>query len=99
MESNDDRVTLAILNALNRIIAVDVALHSIMVDEADGVEGLESLQSHENDEIYKQSMRLLEKYVGRASNRQCVASRIRAKRAVIVLLANSLRKRQQVLKR
>jgi len=33
-----------------------------MVDEADGVEALEKLQEHEDEEVYMKALRILEKY-------------------------------------
>ena len=51
LETNDTSLTLTILSALNKILKVNSATHSILVDEADGISMLENLQSHESEEV------------------------------------------------
>lgn len=40
----------------------DVNLYAQMIDDAEGLEKIENLQSHDNNEIYKKAVRLLETY-------------------------------------
>lgn len=40
----------------------DVNLYAQMIDDAEGLEKIENLQSHDNNEIYEKAVKLLETY-------------------------------------
>ncbi|XP_076894875.1 importin subunit alpha-1a-like [Bidens hawaiensis] len=69
----DPRVVMVCLEGLENILMVgaaeknlgqsgDVNLYAQMIDDAEGLEKIENLQSHDNNEIYEKAMRLLESY-------------------------------------
>ena len=63
LKSSDKPLTLTILSALSNILSIGKDKnYAIMVDEADGVEALEKLQEHEDEEVYMKALRILEKY-------------------------------------
>lgn len=39
-----------------------VNVYAQMIDECDGLDKIESLQGHDNNEIYEKSMKMLERY-------------------------------------
>ena len=39
-------------------------LFAALIDEADGLEKIEALQNHTNNDIYEKAMRILEQYFG-----------------------------------
>lgn len=65
----DAKLVIVALEALESIMKGGVALQSSeeyinLVEEADGVEKLENLQEHENEEIYQKSVSIIENYFG-----------------------------------
>lgn len=69
---SDARIVTVALEGLENILKVGEAdrtdeapnLFAQYVDEADGLEKIESLQNHTNNDIYEKAMRLLETYFG-----------------------------------
>ncbi|CAH8306438.1 unnamed protein product [Eruca vesicaria subsp. sativa] len=69
----DPRIVMVCLEALENILKVgeavkssgltaDVNLYATMIEEAEGLEKIENLQSHDNDDIYQKAMKILENY-------------------------------------
>ncbi|KAM7277413.1 hypothetical protein ACFE04_019279 [Oxalis oulophora] len=69
----DPRIVTVCLEGLENILKVgeaqkslgnsgDVNLYAQMIDDAEGLEKIETLQSHDNNEIYEKSVKLLETY-------------------------------------
>lgn len=46
----------------NQGITGDVNVFAQMIDEAEGLEKIENLQSHDNNEIYEKAVKILESY-------------------------------------
>ena len=69
---SDARIVTVALEGLENILKVGEAdrtdeapnVFAQYVDEADGLEKIESLQNHTNNDIYEKAMRLLETYFG-----------------------------------
>ncbi|OUS48808.1 armadillo-type protein [Ostreococcus tauri] len=69
---SDARIVTVALEGLENILKVGEAdrtdeapnVFAQLVDEADGLEKIESLQNHTNNDIYEKAMRLLETYFG-----------------------------------
>lgn len=73
LESNDPAVQKLMLEALGNLLAAGEELgksakgdnvFTAAFDEAEGIDKLEALQEHENEEIYDAAVALLEKYFG-----------------------------------
>lgn len=69
----DPRIVTVCLEGLENILKVgeaeknlgrsgDVNLYAQMIDDAEGLEKIENLQSHDNNEIYEKAVKLLETY-------------------------------------
>lgn len=68
----DIRIATVCLEGLENILKVgetdktlaagDVNVFSQMIDEAEGLEKIENLQSHDNNEIYEKAVKILEAY-------------------------------------
>ncbi|GAB4841067.1 hypothetical protein Ancab_021812 [Ancistrocladus abbreviatus] len=69
----DPRIVTVCLEGLENILKVgeseksmgttgDVNVYAQMIEEADGLEKIESLQSHDNNEIYEKAVKILETY-------------------------------------
>ncbi|MFS7909247.1 putative importin-alpha, importin-beta-binding domain, armadillo-like helical [Helianthus anomalus] len=64
----DPRIVTVSLEGLENILKVgevetrDVNLYTQLIDDADGLEKIESLQSHDNNEIYQKAVKILETY-------------------------------------
>jgi len=73
---SDNKLILIVLEALENILAVGDQLvknrqeatntFTLLIEEAEGIDRLEALQSHENTQIYDKVVRLLENYFGAA---------------------------------
>ena len=69
LDVGDPKLVIVALEALESIMKGGVTLQSTeeyitLVEEADGVEKLENLQEHENEEIYQKSVAIIENYFG-----------------------------------
>ena len=49
---------------LSSVANVDVGVYTTFVDEAEGLDKLEQLQNHNNEDVYKKAMHILETYFG-----------------------------------
>lgn len=69
----DPRIVTVCLEGLENILKVgehdkaagatgDINVFAQMIDEAEGLEKIENLQSHDNNEIYEKAVKLLEAY-------------------------------------
>ncbi|KAK7274368.1 hypothetical protein RIF29_15453 [Crotalaria pallida] len=70
----DPRIITVCLEGLENILKVgeaeknivgntgDVNMYAQMIDDAEGLEKIESLQSHDNNEIYEKAVKILETY-------------------------------------
>ena len=69
----DPRIVTVCLEGLENILKVgeaekslgntgDVNLYAQMIDDAEGLEKIENLQSHDNNEIYEKAVKILETY-------------------------------------
>ena len=69
----DPRIVTVCLEGLENILKVgeaekslgntgDVNVYAQMIDEAEGLEKIENLQSHDNNEIYEKAVKILETY-------------------------------------
>jgi len=69
----DPRIVTVCLEGLENILKIgeaeksfgnagDVNLYAQMIDEAEGLEKIENLQSHDNNEIYEKAVKILETY-------------------------------------
>jgi importin subunit alpha-6/7 len=59
-----DALVLTALAAIEKLLALNVASALAIFDEANGIEALEELQDHENEQIYSKSIDLLIAYFG-----------------------------------
>lgn len=69
LKINDTKVVIISLEALENILTVgqkndNTNLYSSLIEEADGIDRLEELQNHDNEEIYQRSVRILETFFG-----------------------------------
>ncbi|KAI3712392.1 hypothetical protein L1987_70947 [Smallanthus sonchifolius] len=73
MQQNYPRIVTVYLEGLENILKVgeakknlgrsgDVNPYAQMIDDAEGLEKIENLQSHDNNEIYEKAVKLLETY-------------------------------------
>lgn len=67
LDVGEARLLLLAMEALNAILKSVSSGHELddiinLIDEADGIEKLEALQQHENEEVYQKSMQMIEKY-------------------------------------
>jgi len=63
----DSKIVMIVLDAIEKILEVGVKVgkdYASLVDEAQGIDGIEALQEHANDDIYKKSISIIEKYFG-----------------------------------
>jgi len=63
----DAKILTVVLGALEKVFAVGERLnknYALLFDEAEGIEHLEALQEHENEEVYEKSVLLLEQFFG-----------------------------------
>lgn len=64
---NDTKMLLVALDAINGILNLGMRLgkdYVSFVDECDGLSMIEALQEHENEDIYKQAVNIIETYFG-----------------------------------
>jgi len=67
LSAGDSKIVMIVLDAIEKILEVGVKIgkdYASLVDESDGIDGIEALQEHANDDIYKKSISLIEKYFG-----------------------------------
>lgn len=67
LDVSDTRIVIVALEALDSILKCGVNTNSIdeftaLVDEAEGIDKLENLQEHENEEVYNKAVRIIEQY-------------------------------------
>lgn len=69
--SPDPRIVTVCLEGLENILKVgdaekgdngDVNYFALLIDDAEGLEKIENLQSHDNNEIYEKAVKILETY-------------------------------------
>ena len=67
---SDTRITMVAMEAIENILKVGVRLGSVgeayprYLDEAGGIEKLEELQAHENEDIYEKALHIIDTYLG-----------------------------------
>jgi len=67
LSAGDSKIVLIVLDAIEKILEVGVRVgkdYTTLVDESDGLDGIEALQEHANDDIYKKSVAIIETYFG-----------------------------------
>ena len=65
----DEKTVTVILEGLGNMLAAAEKLGELdtlcaKIEECDGLDKIEALQSHENDEVYKKALRIIESYFG-----------------------------------
>ena len=64
---NDSKMILVALETIDNILKLGMKLgkdYISFVDECDGLAMIEALQEHENDDVYKQAIHIIEAYFG-----------------------------------
>ena len=61
---HDAKIVKVALETLEAVLKIDDIPGTVLIDEADGLDKIEALQQHENDEIYQQAVRIIETYFG-----------------------------------
>ena len=69
LDSADAKIIAVALEALEAILKTGEALNKVagyvsLVDESGGIDHIEGLQEHENDDIYEKAISIIEKYFG-----------------------------------
>ena len=64
LEVADSKIVKVALDTLEAVLKVEGLQGTVLIDEADGLEKIEALQRHENDDIYKHAVRIIETYFG-----------------------------------
>ena len=72
LEANDATMQKLMLDAMTNMMAAGkelgaskgVNVFAVAMDEAEGIDALEKLQEHENEEVYSKAVHLLEEYFG-----------------------------------
>jgi len=67
LTTNDSKIVMIALDALDKILEVGQRAdkdYVTMVDESDGLERIEQLQEHSNDNVYKKAIHIIETYFG-----------------------------------
>ena len=64
---NDTKIVMVILDALSNILEASQRTNnldqvSMMIEECDGLDKIESLQQHENSDVYQLSLAIIKKY-------------------------------------
>ncbi|CAH1101807.1 unnamed protein product [Psylliodes chrysocephalus] len=67
LNSKDYKTVLVVLDGLNNILSAanklgEVEKVAIMVEECGGLDGIEGLQSHDNEKIYEKALNIIENY-------------------------------------
>jgi len=67
LTTNDSKIVMIALDAIEKILEVGVRVdrdYANIVDESDGLDRIEQLQEHENDNVYKKAISIIETYFG-----------------------------------
>ena len=77
LENSDAKIVTVALEGLENILKVGATMaessptgenpHALTVERAEGLEKIDNLQNHENNDIYERAVKILEKYFGAAT--------------------------------
>ncbi|XP_072392047.1 importin subunit alpha-5-like [Diabrotica undecimpunctata] len=73
INSKDQKTVLVVLDGLNNILNAankmgQVEKIAIMIEECGGLDGIEALQSHDNEKIYEKALSIIENYFSEGGN-------------------------------
>ncbi|XP_044258258.1 importin subunit alpha-5 [Tribolium madens] len=67
LNSKDSKTIIVVLEGLNNILSAAAKLNqaervAIMIEECGGLDGIEALQSHDNEKVYERALHIIENY-------------------------------------
>lgn len=67
LTAGDSKIVMIVLDAIEKILEVGMKAgkdYGNLVDECDGLDAIEQLQEHSNDDVYKKAISIIERYFG-----------------------------------
>lgn len=67
LTAGDSKIVMIVLDAIEKILEVGMKAgkdYANLVDECDGLDAIEQLQEHSNDDVYKKAISIIERYFG-----------------------------------
>lgn len=77
LNSKDQKTVIVVLDGLNNILNAaskmgEVEKVAIMIEECGGIDGIEALQTHDNEKIYEKALNLIENYFSDAGTDETI---------------------------
>ena len=75
LDASDERTVCVILDGINNILAAaekqgEVDKVAAVIEECDGLDKIENLQTHENEEVYQKSLEIIDTFFTEAVSRK-----------------------------
>ena len=91
LDASDERTVCVILDGINNILAAaekqgEVDKVAAVIEECDGLDKIENLQTHENEEVYQKSLEIIDTFFTEAvSQKYFILNRLIGNTQIVVI--------------